>query len=73
MKRKRLLLYAIQPFISQVLLDELGIHVHFNGQDIEQSELLHGIIEQGWKVVSFKEAETDLEDVFLEITKGVRQ
>lgn len=61
-----------EPFISMVLHDEQGIHLHFNGQDMEQAELLSKLIRMGYKVVSFNEEETDLEDVFLEITKGVR-
>ncbi|WP_010270195.1 ABC transporter ATP-binding protein [Paenibacillus senegalensis] len=61
-----------EPFVSMVLHDETGIHLHFNGQDLEQAELLGKLIAMGYKVVSFKEEETNLEDVFLEITKGVQ-
>ncbi|MNH47379.1 hypothetical protein D3C79_1105830 [compost metagenome] len=50
--------------------DERGIHIHFGGQDEEQSELLHDLIAAGYRLISFSEAQTNLEDVFLEITKG---
>lgn len=61
-----------EPFVSMVLHDEAGIHLHFKGQDLEQAELLGKLIAMGYKVISYKEEETNLEDVFLEITKGVR-
>ncbi|GIO38215.1 ABC transporter [Paenibacillus antibioticophila] len=56
--------------VSQVLCDETGVHVHFGGGDIEQSALLTNILSSGYQVVSFHEAQSNLEDVFLEITKG---
>ncbi|GAA3403857.1 ATP-binding cassette domain-containing protein [Paenibacillus hodogayensis] len=61
------------PLISLVLHDELGVHVHFGGRDEEQWELLKMLVSGGYKVLAFNEAQTDLEDVFLEITKGVRK
>lgn len=60
------------PLVTLVLHDELGIRVHFGGRDEEQWELLKLLVAGGYKVLSFNEAQTDLEDVFLEITKGVR-
>jgi ABC-2 type transport system ATP-binding protein len=59
-----------QPFVSMVLQDESGLHVHFSGQDPEQWELLQKLIAQDYKIITFSEAQTNLEDVFLEITKG---
>lgn len=61
-----------QPLVSRVLEDEKGIHVHFEGGDRDQAELLQRLIAGGFQVLAFSEAETNLEDVFLEITKGVR-
>ena len=57
-------------YVSYVQHDEKGIHLHFGGDDAEQFGLLLGLIEKGYKVITFSEAQTDLEDVFLEITKG---
>ncbi|MDO7907307.1 ABC transporter ATP-binding protein [Paenibacillus sp. JX-17] len=59
-----------EAYVTQVLEDTAGVHVHFGGQDREQSELLSRIIGLGYPVISFSEAQTNLEDVFLEITKG---
>lgn len=59
-----------QPHVNRIMSDERGIHIHFGGQDEEQSALLHGLIEKGFRLISFSEAQTNLEDVFLEITKG---
>jgi len=59
-----------EPHVTMVLEDERGLHVHFSGQDAEQEELLRRMIARGLPVVSFSEAATNLEDVFLEITKG---
>ncbi len=56
--------------VSRVLSDANGIQVHFSGQDQEQMQLLRRILDWEYEVVSFNEAQTNLEDVFLEITKG---
>ncbi|QCT03975.1 ABC transporter-like protein [Paenibacillus algicola] len=59
-----------EPFVTSVLTDNTGVHVHFSGDDAQQSELLRKVISWGIPVVSFQEAQSNLEDVFLEITKG---
>ncbi|MBE9917945.1 ABC transporter ATP-binding protein [Paenibacillus donghaensis] len=59
-----------EALVSAVLSDNMGIHAHFNGGDLEQVQLLQRIISWGYAVISFHEAQTNLEDVFLEITKG---
>ncbi|MDN4068547.1 ABC transporter ATP-binding protein [Paenibacillus vini] len=59
-----------EAHVSQVFHDETGVHVHFGGGDAEQSRLLGGMISAGYQVISFHEAQSNLEDVFLEITKG---
>lgn len=61
-----------EPCVTMVLDDEKGIHVHFNGQDEEQSHLLQRLMSKGHQIISFNEVESNLEDVFLEITKGVQ-
>ncbi|MGF7049849.1 ABC-2 type transport system ATP-binding protein [Paenibacillus sp. DS2015] len=59
-----------EAFVSGVLADNTGVHAHFSGNDEQQSELLKHIISWDFQVLSFHEAQTNLEDVFLEITKG---
>lgn len=62
-----------EPFVTSVLIDNTGVHVHYSGDDAQQSELLARVISWGVPVISFQEAQTNLEDVFLEITKGGAQ
>lgn len=62
-----------EPFVTSVLTDNTGVHVHFSGDDHQQSALLQQVISWGIPVVSFQEAQSNLEDVFLEITKGGTQ
>lgn len=59
-----------QPHVTMVLQDEKGLHVHYGGTDEDQSGLLARLVEKGFPLLSFSEALTNLEDVFLEITKG---
>ncbi|MEC1372793.1 ABC transporter ATP-binding protein [Heyndrickxia oleronia] len=61
------------PKVSQMekLEDEYSFQFFFNGNDEEQSQLLRHAILQEIQIISFKEFETNLEDVFMEITKGV--
>ena len=58
------------PGVSLVLRDEKGIHAHFDGDDVAQAAVLARLAASGFPVLSFSEAETNLEDIFLEITKG---
>lgn len=62
-----------EPFVTSVLTDNTGVHVHFSGDDIQQSALLRQVIAWEIPIVSFQEAQSNLEDVFLEITKGGTQ
>jgi ABC-2 type transport system ATP-binding protein len=44
--------------------------VHFAGGLEEQAELLAQLIRDGFRVVSLTETSLDLEDVFMQITRG---
>lgn len=59
-----------QPHVASVFAGEDGLHVQFSGQDAEQAELLKEMAVRGFGVIAFNEAQTNLEDVFLEITRG---
>lgn len=59
-----------EPFVSSVLTDNTGVHVHYSGDDAQQSALLRQVVSWEIPIVSFQEAQSNLEDVFLEITKG---
>jgi ABC-2 type transport system ATP-binding protein len=61
------------PDISEIQQDEdsESIQFLFRGDRGAQQQLLKACIVQDLPIVSFAEIETDLEDVFMEITKGV--
>ncbi|EWG11921.1 ABC transporter ATP-binding protein [Cytobacillus firmus] len=61
------------PNIFKLSLQEDGVSFQFiyKGTAEEQTELLKRAILNNLAITSFAEAETDLEDVFMEITKGV--
>ncbi|ANA79175.1 ABC transporter ATP-binding protein [Paenibacillus glucanolyticus] len=59
-----------EPFVTSVLTDNTGVHVHYSGDDAQQSTLLRQVVSWEIPIVSFQEAQSNLEDVFLEITKG---
>lgn len=44
---------------------------HFSGNDDDQVRLLTIALQEGIEIISFHDMETNLEDVFMEITKGV--
>ncbi|HVL39442.1 MAG TPA: ABC transporter ATP-binding protein [Fimbriimonadaceae bacterium] len=46
------------------------LHVEFNGDQESQAELLTHLVLAGHKVLSFREDQADLEDVFLKLTTG---
>ncbi|WP_392454529.1 ATP-binding cassette domain-containing protein [Chryseomicrobium aureum] len=62
-----------QPFVSAIETDEKRSLVTFSyrGTDDQQRELLKAAILKDLPIITFSQTETDLEDVFMEITKGV--
>lgn len=62
-----------EPHVLQVLHEGQGIQVHFSGQDEEQGALLRKLMDLQFHIVSFSERQSNLEDVFLEITRGEKQ
>lgn len=62
------------PFVSTVELDAEKNSVTFNyrGTEDDQINLLKKAMDHSIRIISFSEAETDLEDVFMEITKGAK-
>ncbi len=60
------------PLAVDVHQNEVGeIHFGFNGDEEEQTLLLKEALQEDLAILSFKEEQTDLEDIFMEITKGV--
>ncbi|EPD51995.1 ABC transporter ATP-binding protein [Paenisporosarcina sp. FSL H8-0542] len=61
------------PFVTGIeqLPEEHTITFKYRGSEDDQMRLLKHAIEENLSILSFAEQETDLEDVFMEITKGV--
>lgn len=59
-----------QPLVQGVFIDGIKLEVQFSGQDAEQAALLKTILQADYEVISYQEQQTDLEDIFLAITKG---
>lgn len=59
--------------VSQLQRKEDGVSLQFlyKGTNEEQSMMLKRAISQDIAIISFSDVETNLEDVFMEITKGV--
>lgn len=60
-----------QPSVSGVTREGNWLVAGFAGDDEQQVELLQTLTLAGFPVAAFNEAEGDLEEIFLEITKGV--
>jgi ABC-2 type transport system ATP-binding protein len=57
--------------VSNAVREDEHIVVSFTGSDTEQAGLLKTLLAEGYPLVAFSETEGNLEDIFLEITKGV--
>ena len=58
------------PGVGHVYAVNGGLDVEFLGDDEATADLLQGLLARGIRVVSFHEVTTDLEEVFLRLTKG---
>lgn len=72
-RRETISFFEDDPFISNVQLmeDDLTIRFIYKGSAEQQIELLKNAMIKGLPITSFAEEEADLEDIFMEITKGV--
>ncbi|MFO1445872.1 ABC transporter ATP-binding protein [Bacillus sp. Bva_UNVM-123] len=70
---KAVAFFEDEPNVSKLQLREEENYLQFTykGTDQEQTELLKKAIMKNLAITSFSEVETDLEDVFMEITKEV--
>ncbi|WP_417900133.1 ABC transporter ATP-binding protein [Bacillus haimaensis] len=62
------------PSVSNIQVNEQKenlLSFSFEGSDAEQVELLKNALGRGIMILSFSQEESNLEDIFLEITKGV--
>lgn len=65
--------FEMDPFVSQIveLQSKNTLQFFYRGTEEDQLQLLQRAIHQKLPILSFSEEETDLEDVFMAITKGV--
>lgn len=66
-------LLQAHPDVISVEQTDKSFHIGLEGDESEQVVLLQKLVQDGIPVVSFRPVETNLEDVFMEITKGVEQ
>jgi len=64
---------ADRPGISQVQADGQVVRFLHSGNSAEAAELLKGMIESGFRVTAFGRRRQSLEDVFMQVTKGLVQ
>jgi len=61
----------VGPASNVVAMAEGDLLVTFSGEDEALARLLSDMVGAGFQVVTFREETGDLEDVFLQLTKGV--
>jgi ABC-2 type transport system ATP-binding protein len=49
----------------------IALQVDFEGDDARQASILAQLVQSGLTVVSFEETKVELEDVFMQVTKGI--
>lgn len=59
-----------EPLVRSVLEDERDIEIEFAGESIELSNLVKRLLNANIPVISFRPLETNLETIFMDITKG---
>lgn len=59
-----------QPEVSQVFQVNDHLEIDFQGDDEASAELIARLVKNGIRFSSFKEINTDLEEVFMQLTKG---
>ncbi len=61
------------PGVRAVRQMETSLQIDFTGDPAMQAELNTRLVGSGLRVLSFAEQETDLEDIFMKVTKGLVQ
>ncbi len=67
---KLIKLLSEKPFISEIIENTDDVEFAFDGNDKELSLLLKNIITEDIPIISFKEKEGNLEEIFIQITGG---
>ena len=59
-----------QPMVEEAVVNADDVQIEFSGNDTEVAALLRKSIEDGLPIVDFHQERTNLEDVFMKITRG---
>ena len=59
--------------IAEVSGTDLVVRFYHNGDQRDEANILRGLVEHGFEVSSFGSEERSLEDVFMNVTKGIVQ
>ncbi|MFQ6131743.1 MAG: ATP-binding cassette domain-containing protein [Armatimonadota bacterium] len=59
------------PYVQELKVVEDTVLVQYTGDRSEMGEILRRLVASDVQVVSFSEEETDLEDIFMRLTKGI--
>jgi ABC-2 type transport system ATP-binding protein len=68
---KAVALLSQLPDVKSVTRNDRTVRVAFSCEEIDHSKILAQLIAQGCRVQSFAEAQLDLEDIFMKVTRGV--
>jgi len=67
-----IVLLKTTEFVGEVTTDEEGsVMATYIGEDGTQHNVLQSLVTNGFKVIGFEEARVDLQDVFMQVTKGL--
>ncbi|MCT4565207.1 MAG: ABC transporter ATP-binding protein [Maledivibacter sp.] len=69
-KDKCIKLLKEDPLVKSVVEDERDIEIEFNGEALELSDLMKRILNENIPLISFRPLENNLEDIFMEVTRG---
>jgi ABC-2 type transport system ATP-binding protein len=66
-------LLEASPHVRSVRPINSHLHIDFTGAEEDQADLNKLLVDHGLRVLTFSEQETDLEDIFMKVTKGLVQ
>ncbi|SHI66719.1 ABC-2 type transport system ATP-binding protein [Clostridium cavendishii DSM 21758] len=61
------------PYVTKTLINENNLTVSFKGGEDEVATILHNLVRQNIKVLSYTQTAGNLEDVFMKITEHVEE
>ena len=58
------------PFIHSVNVEGKELRIEIDGSEETCSSILTDLIKRGFKIAEYRHQHSDLEDIFLKVTKG---